>query len=221
METIIVSNPLEVEARLRHFGWSRENFEEVIQRMSGAKKDCTAHHPIGAGGYYAWSEGTARIRDVGVTIKGWEPNNDDHIPTIYNADLKIKIAVCNTDDGTGFLNRQPQNWNKKGASFDRAVGLNQAGLGNLLEESLEASMKVIAMPGTLGGIQLWYLCVYSDSDFIRAELSFPLECEAGFFKSFRERIILIGGDEDEGIRRRGEIPGDGADFDIVVKRKEG
>jgi hypothetical protein len=219
METIIVSNPLDVENRLRPFGWTRENFDEVIQRMKGAKRDCTAHHPLGAGGYYAWSEGTARLRDVGVTISGWEANNDDHIPTIYSPDRKIKIAVCNTDDATGVANRQPQNWNKKGASFDRAIGLNQAELGNLLTESLEASMKVIAMPGTLGGTQLWYLCVYSDSE-TRAELSFPYECENGFFKTFRERIILIGADGDGGISRRREVPEGGPEFEIVVTRKQ-
>jgi hypothetical protein len=220
METIVVSTPLDVDNRLRAFGWTRENFDEVIQRMVGAKRDCTAHHPLGAGGYYAWSEGTARLRDVGVTISGWEANNDDHIPTIYSPERKIKIAVCNTDGGTGFLNHQPQNWNKKGASFDRAVGLNHEGLGNLLAESLEASMKVIAMPGTMGGIQLWYLCVYSESDAVRAELSFPYECESGFFKTFRERIILTGVERDGGILRRREIPEGVPDFEIVVTRKQ-
>lgn len=50
-------------------------FNEVVERMVGAKRDCTAHHPLGAGGYYAWSEGTARLRDVGVTLDGWEANH--------------------------------------------------------------------------------------------------------------------------------------------------
>ena len=39
----------------------------------------------------------------------------------------------------------------------------------------------------------WYLCVYCEGDIVRAELSCPSECEAGFFKTFRERIILLGG----------------------------
>jgi hypothetical protein len=221
METLVINNPIDVDNRLRSFGWTRENLNEVIQRMAGAKRDCTAHHPVGSGGYYAWAEGTARLRDVGVTLEGWEVNNDDHIPTIYSPDRRLKIAVCNTDDGTGFASRQPQNWNKKGASFDRAVIGNQEGLGSLLAESLEASMKVIAMPGTMGGTQLWYLCVYSESDLTRAELSFPYECESGFFKTFRERIILLGGDDGGGIKRRSEIPEGGSDFEIVVTRKQG
>jgi hypothetical protein len=222
MDTIVISKPLDVDNRLRAFGWTRENFNEVIKRMAGARNDCTVHHPLGAGGYHAWSEGTARLRDVGVTLHGWESNNDDHIPTIYSPERKTKIAVCNTNDGTGFLNRQPENWNKKGASFDRAVGLNQEGLGNILSEALDA-MKVIAMPGAgaMSGTQLWYLCVYSESEDTRAELSLPYECEAGFFKTFRERIILIGGAEDGGIRRRSDIPGEGPDFEIVVTRKQG
>jgi hypothetical protein len=222
MDTIIVKNPVEVNNRLSSsFGWTRENFNEVIERMIGAKRDCTNHHPVGSPGYYAWSEGTARLRDVGVTIPGWEANNDDHIPTIYSPQRKIKIAVCNTDDATGFENRLPQNWNKKGASFDRAVGNNLDGLGSLLTESLEASMKVIAMPGTMSGTQLWYLCVYSESDAVRAELSLPLECEGGYFKAFRERIILISGRGDGGLRRTSQLPDGQPDFEIVITRKQG
>jgi hypothetical protein len=222
METIIVSDPLAVDRRLTSFfGWTRVNFNEVIERMKGAKRDCTSHHPLGAAGYYAWAEGTARLRDVGVRIHGWEANNDDHIPTIYNPERKIKIAVCNTDEATGFANRLPQNWNKKGASFDRAVGNNLEGLGSLLDESLEASMKVIAMPGTLTGTQLWYLCVYSESELVRAELSLPLECESGFFKAFRERIILTGAEDGRGLRRTRQTSDGQPDFEIVVSRKQG
>jgi hypothetical protein len=73
----------------------------------------------------------------------------------------------------------------------------------------------------MGGTQLWYLCVYSESEATRAELSFPYECEAGFFKTFRERIILSGGDEDGGVKRRTESPSEGPEFEIVVTRKQG
>ena len=216
MNAILFKNSIEVVNRLDSLGWKRESLEEVVDRMVTARNSCTANHPLGSAGWMAWSEGTCRLRDIGQAMPGWENNNDDHIASIYNSALGIKIAVCNTDDGTGLEDRQPQNRNKKGAAMDRAVGVNQGVFSGLLEEA----NNVIQMPGPSNGIVYWYLCVYCEGDIIRAELSCPSECEAGFFKTFRERILLLGGDDDGGVRKRRESPDGDSDFEINVTRKQ-
>ena len=219
MKSILIQNPIEVVNRLDALGWKREGLTEVIERMVTARNSCTPNHPLGSAGWMAWAEGTCRLRDIGCSLPGWEKNDDDHIPSIYHEERKIKIAACNTDDGTGLENRQPQNRNKKGAAMDRAVFINQL----KFEDILEGAANVIQLSDQLGGVVYWYLCVFCEGDVVRAELSCPSVCEGGFFTAFRERIILIGegGDDDRGIRVRRSGPDGDSDFEISVTRKEG
>ena len=132
-------------------------------------------------------------------------------------DSTIKIAVCNTDDGTGIESRQPQNRSKKGAATDRAISTNQFAFNGILAEA----DNVVQLAPNSDGVVYWYLCVYSEGEVVRAELSCPTECEGGFFKAFRERICLIGDDDDgSGVRVKSESPDDGdAGFEINVTRK--
>jgi hypothetical protein len=218
MDPIILKTRIEVANALAGIGLNREHLNEVIERMVTARNSCTANHPLGSAGYMAWAEGTCRLREIGSLTPGWERNNDDYIPSIYNVERKHKVAICNTDDGTGLEKRLPQNRNKKGAGMDRVVGANQ----EVFSELLEAAVNVIPISQDSRGIVFWYLCVYSEGDEVRAELSCPLECVGGFFKSFSKRIILIGGDDDDGsgVQRRLE-PTDGVPgFDIIVTRKQ-
>jgi hypothetical protein len=149
---------------------------------------------------------------------GWERDDDGQISSIYDRKRGVKIAVCNTDDGTGITDRQPQNRSKKGAATDRAVSTNQTVFGSLLAESVNVIQ--LSSEGS-NGVVYWYLCVYCEGDVVRAELSCPSECEGGFFKTFRERIFLIGGDDDSsGVRVRRDVPDSDAGFEISVIRKQ-
>lgn len=156
------------------------------------------------------------MREVG-SLMGWERNDDDHISSIYDPERGIKLAVVNTDDATGIENRTPQNRSKKGAATDRAVSNNQGVFGDILEQA----NNVIQLQKP-GGVVYWYLCVYCEGDIVRAELSCPLACEAGYFKEFHERILLTGDTGGEtGPRALKDIPSDtGPHFEIKVTRKQ-
>jgi hypothetical protein len=209
-----ITNPVAVVNRLEQLGLKQELLQEVIDRMILARRSVTDNHPPGSGGWMSWSEGTARLREM-FTPLGWDRNEDYRISSIHSG--SIRVAVCNTDDGTGTLGGQPQNRSKKGAGTDYVVAQNQGVLGTILEEAAN----VIQLPGTNGGVVYWYLCVYCEGDVVRAELSCPSECGNGFFTAFRERIILIGGDDDNGgVTKRSESPDGGDVFEITVTRKE-
>ncbi|MGD0060845.1 MAG: hypothetical protein ABSD58_15625 [Verrucomicrobiia bacterium] len=217
MKSNLLTNPIEVVNRLdATFGLTRENLLEVVEAMVAARNSCTENDPPSAPGWKAWCDGTRRLREIG-TQRGWERNEEDHISSIYDPARQIKIAVCNTDDGTGTENGQPQNRCKKGAATNRAVTNNQ----ELFNSILDNAVNVIQLSPDKGNVTYWYLCVYSEGDIVRAELSCPSECESGFFKTFRERINLIG-DKDNGggisVRRTG--PDGDADFEINVTRKQ-
>ena len=217
MNTEVIKSPVEVANALARLGFKREHFDEVIARMVTARNSCTENHPTGAGGYAAYSEGTCRLREVATLVGGWMRNNDNFIASIYNAELNVKIAVCNTDDATGIEDRLPQNRNKKGSGLDELVGDNQTVFQSILDAA-----NVIPISRDASGRTFWYLCVHCDGKVVRAELSCPSDCDGGFFKSFRKRIILIGADDNDGtgVRRRGDSPEGSPEFEIVVIRKQ-
>ena len=217
MKPLIFNSPIEVTNKLDSiFGLSRDNLMEVVERMVAARNSCTENDPPSAPGWKSWCDGTRRLREV-VRPLGWEKDEDGHISSVFDKARNIKIAVCNTDDGTGSKNSQPQNRSKKGAATDRAVSGNQLTFDSIFE----GTTNVIQMsPQGLGGLVYWYLCVYCEGEIVRAEISCPSFCENGFFKGFRERIFLIGDDDTgDGVRRR-TGPDDGSEFDIPVLRKK-
>jgi len=210
----ILTEPIAVTNRLSQLGVTREGLQEIIDRMVSARRNVTSNHPPGSAGWFAWAEGTCRSREIFLPL-GWERNEESRISSIHKG--QIRIAVCNTDEGTGVLKSQPMNRSKKGAGTEYVVSLNQG----VFADILEAASKVIQIPGAFDEkVVYWYLCVYCEGDDIRAELSCPLKCKRGFFVSFRERIILIGeSDDDGGVRKRGDSTESGPDFEIVVTRK--
>ena len=213
MNAILRRSPIEVVNRLHELGARREDLIEVAERMVSARNACTANHPPGSPGWMAWSEGTCRLRDIFLPL-GWIRDEDHRISSIWDK-KQIRMAVCNTDAGTGTELYQPQNRSKKGSGTDHAVSLNQGVLPGLLEGTLN----VVQLPRTPGGIVYWYLCVYSEGSILRAELSCPTDCQNGFFTAFSERILLIG-EGDSGAPVRRSLPSQNSGFQIDVTRKQ-
>jgi hypothetical protein len=207
-----IFHPLEVRNSLSKFGATQEQFLEIVDAMVGARRSATLNHPPGAGAWMSWSEGTCRMREIFGPL-GWDRNDDFHIPSITKEG--IRIAVCNTDEGTGLLLSQPQNRNRKGAGTDLAISVNQGVFASILEES-----KGTRASESSESFTSWFLCVYCEGDTVRAELSCPLVLEDGYFQSFRERIILIGGDDNNLVPRRSQNPDGDLDYEIVVTRKQ-
>jgi hypothetical protein len=214
MSTILRKNPIEVITRLDELGVKRGDLLEVVDRMVSARNGCTMNHPPGSPGWMSWAEGTCRLREIFLGL-GWERNEEFCVSSIWDK-KRTRIAVSNTDYGTGLEQNQPQNRSKKGSGTDHAVALNQVVFTDILEKALN----VIQWPLTSGGIVYWYLCVYAEGDIVRAELSCPSSYENGYFTAFHERILLIGGDGEGGVKVRRNVPDDGSEFEINVIRKK-
>ncbi len=218
MNAQIRIDPIEANNRLEQLGLTREQLLEVVDAMVGARNSCTENDPPGAPGWKAWCDGTRRLREIGARL-GWKRNDDGQISCTLDSKRGNKFAVCNTDEGTGRPDTQPQNRSKKGAATNWAILQNQGPLGNILEEALN----VIPLQATANGVSYWYLCVYCEGDEVRAELTCPSVCEKGFFSEFAERIFLTGGDGDGGgvrLRRDGPDDGGNLEFEINVTRKQ-
>lgn len=222
MPTRITKGPIDTPNRLEELGLKLEEALEVVGAMISAKAECTDNDPPGSRGWSSWRWGIRRLREVKLSQPGWEKDDTDQIASVINKKLGIRIAVSNTDDGTGIDadGRFPQNRSRKGGATDRAVHVNQLSFMDVLE----ASRKVVPLrgePPAPSAIITWYVCTYSEGEQFRAELSCPDGMEDGFFTGFIERIFLVDSDDSSGdtIRRRRDGGPDDSEFDIPVTRK--
>jgi hypothetical protein len=220
MNALPITNPIEVRNRLEELGVTKDQMMEVVAAAVGGRNNCTNFDPRSAPGWSSWREGNRRLREILVPL-GWEMDEAEGIPSVIHRPTKTQITMCNTDAGTGLKDYHPQQTSKKGSATEEKVSKNQLALGGILDNSL--NQKVVRLsPKTIGFITCWYLCVYCEEDEVRAELSCPVECVDGYFRSFSERIFLIDDSGDGGgAKVRNQEPGGGdAGFEITVLRKQ-
>lgn len=216
----IWKTPIEVTNRLGELHLKRESLIEIVEAMVRAKAECTDNDPIGSQGWSAYRMGTRRLREVTLVEDGWEKDDTDQIASVLNRQLGIRVAVSNTDDGTGIDGeREPQNRSKKGAATDRAVQSNQLSFMDVLDRSLNV-IPLDRLRQKPRSILTYYVCVYSEGDEYRAELACPIGVEAGYFTGFVERIFLVGDDSEGGPAKRRRTGPDEPEFDIPVTRKK-
>jgi hypothetical protein len=213
---IYLANPIEVGNRLEVLGWTRGELLEVVSAMVSARHSCTDNDPSSAPGWMSWKEGTRRLREIG-RAKGLHKEEFDQIPCVFDIGRKLRFSVSNTDDGTAIETCIPQNRSKKGPGTESAVTGNQRSLFDGFDGFFEKVTPISRISPQPGIIVSWFLMVYCEGDEVRAELSCPISVEGGFFADFQERIVLVGPDDGDGIRRRS--PDDGPEFEIPVSRK--
>jgi hypothetical protein len=216
MQPALFSNPIDVTNRLADLGVTRELLLEVVDACVGARNSCTLNDPPGTPGWRSWQQGTRRLREL-CGLLGMDRDDSDQISCVWDKASNIRIAISNTDDGTGMLERLPMNRSKKGAATNRLVNENYGAFNSLMQQATNVVSMSTDNPS---GAVLWYLCVYAEGDIVRAELSCPTNCDGGYFADFSERIFIIGpDDQDEFAKRHQSGGGDGEDFDIQITRK--
>jgi hypothetical protein len=217
VRALIRIRPIEVDNRLEELGWSREELLEVVDAMVAGRNGCTENDPSSAPGWMAWKEGCRRLREIG-RPKGMNKSEDGQIPWVIDSARGVRFTVSNTDEGTGVEAYSPQNRSKKGPSTDRVVSGNQRSLFD--DTELEEKVVPLSVAGGQPGILVsWYLCVFSEGDEVRAEISCPVGIENGYFTGFMERLVLVGPDGDDLVRTRYEKLDQESDFYIPVSRK--
>ena len=220
MNPAIFTHPAEVYNRIAMLGLSQEHLVSIAVRMAQARTDCTANNPPSAPGFYAWSEGTRRARELFIPL-GWEACEYGQLSSIYNRKTGVRMIVINADAGAGLEDSQPQNRTYKRSATDRAVVENRENF--LFDINLASNPQ--QPPCRINGAFNWYLFVFSYrdevGDILRAELSLPSSITRGFFTSFHERIMVISDEGfDEGSLIVPEDPEGDPEFEIHVTRKE-
>lgn len=207
MPAVVRVEELDVNARLRQLGLTREGLIGVLRACVYGFGDCTDNDPPSAKGYETWRYGTRSFREV--LLPGdsdWQ--KDDALPSIRNAKRHIRIIVLNTDDQTGNPNHKARPLNRlpRGSFHERAIkGEWLPGLPIPFADDPKDDV--------------WYFCVYINGDTVQAELSSPDRIDGGFVAEWRERIILMKpGDwrDTLGIDPEGDT-GPDIEFDVSLK----
>lgn len=204
----------DVDRRLQELGLERESLLEVVRASVAACGGCTDNDPPTARGWESWRWGVRRFREV-LCPKGWDKDDTGGFSTVVNHEKRIRLAIINTDDGTGLLDRIPQNRSRKGPTSEQAATINQQLLPGIDWPRIVAGKSVIMTRE----YSTWHLCVYIEGDRVRAELSLLNEFESGYFTDCHERIILLKDGDWETLDFGDNSDGFSPEFDIEVRRK--
>lgn len=194
---------------------SREQLLEVMRACVSVAGNVTENDPPGSHGWETYRFGVRILRQE-LRRDGWERDNTDGLATIINTQLKMRIAVVNTDDSTGVPDPEvfPQNRNKKGPTAERAAEANQSLLPGL-HWPLAAKPRGEVVP--IDGLATWYFCIYVNGDDVRAELSLLEKVESGWFVSWKERIVILKPGDWKNVELPSEDDDLGPELEIDVR----
>lgn len=218
MPTVIRKFPYDVNRRLHELGLNKELLLKVVDAVSAAHANCTENDPPSARCWDGWRMGTRRAREIFRPL-GWDKDDTHTYSVILNHRERVRLVVVNSTDGTGLETGSPLNSAKKGprsaesALVNRQLVLDLAGF----KEELERRLKL----AEAAKYTTWCLCVFVDSETVRAELSQPVGFSRGFVTRWEERILLKGDLGPSSIRILPADSDDGLspDFPITVQRK--
>lgn len=159
---------------------TEELLGEAVRRGENARNSTTSHHPRNAGGWYAYAEATAALRDLLVPLGGRAIHEDGYERCVC-ADGLDEIAVLGGDKFTGDPDRDPQpKFTKPRVVAQGVVERSQLEMFKRDEEERRRAHR-----------HLWFLLVRREKDYARVELSRPgAITDSGRVNAWEERIIL-------------------------------
>lgn len=215
MISIVYEEPYERDKRLRELGLSRDALIKVVEACVIGRGETTDNDPKSAGGYFAYSFGTRRMRELHRGKDGWEKGQVDGIETIDHHGRKIRVGVVNTDAGTAMRLQSPRNRTCKGPASEKVTDLN-----NQMEMMFVDHLgRPLGSTESVSDYTMWYLCVFDSGSTVRAELSLPVIFRSGYFVKFAERIFIVGPDEWDEIEHVDPREDAEPDFEIEIRRK--
>lgn len=191
--TKIVSDPLDVDARLADFRVDREAVRHIARAALGARNDSVPFDPKTAKGLLAYIYGVRAMRDVFVAGAAYELVSRQNIESVYDRP-RLKI-MFQTVDVACVKACAPKAISEIGTAKQAVI---ENGQRSLFPEIEEEEQRRIAALTDYERAEAWYLCVAFGEDGITCELSRPHSVVDKQFAGFVERIFIITGDDPEG-----------------------
>lgn len=185
----------------------KEILLDILDRTVGERSNVTESDPSGTGGSETRRWCVRFLRDEpALKALGWIPCAHAQIHGIRNDELKIKLAVINTDVRTGMPYQVPSNVAEKGSVSERWIERNAMARQPPMFDEAE-------MGDPISKYDLWLYCIHTGQKYVSAEISRPDGMAGGFICSFSQRIIICRPGEREGLRRKSAVPEEFAEID--------
>lgn len=195
---VVINEGPQVHEELRRLGLTPEIVRTVARQAAAAKAEALEIDPSSTPGTLAYIHGVRGIRLALLTVDGWRLSRAGNVESTVNDELGIQICFQNVD--TACTDRQPQAISGKGAGSRKLILDGQT---ELFDREAPQAMDAVGSTPTV-----WVLCVSTDGQKLRAEVSCPEAFEGNQFEGFSKRIWVV--DEDLApAPDQIDLPGDG------------
>ena len=186
---------------------------DCVRYAEREKSFVTANDAVGFGSMVVYDKAGRALREKYLG-NGWVKDDADNQCAIKNPRTMVRVVPCNFDEFAGNRLVRPTNKSPKGEISRKRTMCNMTAW---LPHVPRAASVLDA------GFQAWVLGIFTDGDRpTTAELSLPIAFSGHYFTDFGKRIMLLTGDDNEGIGRKlGDDPDNDAVeiVDIAVRRK--
>lgn len=199
----VVTAPWQVDQALRTLGITREIVEAVAHAAAGAKADTLSVDPMGAPGTLAYIHGVRAIRLM-LLPEGWRVARDGNVEATVNHTLGVQLLFQNVDRACG--DEDPQAISGKGPASRDLIRHGTMGLFESYAPRLQSGQRPT----------VWMICVSSDENGVRVEVSCPSAFEGDQFDGFVHRIFVLDESTKSGPTPRNDSKDDDDDLDLDI-----
>lgn len=208
-QSIIVDDKISVEQDLAAIGLSIELIRKVALAAAAGRAESLRVDPVSAPGQLAYIYGVRELR-LGLEREGWRINRDGNVEATVNDDLGVQLFFQNVDIACS--KRNPQAISKKGKASRDLVAAGQTDMFTELSDEIGENVH-----GTVPAV--WIVCVSSNNQSVRAEVSRPKRFEGAQFEDFHRRIFVLDESFEPGFEPSIDDSDSFDDFDVNISRK--
>ncbi len=208
----VFSEPLDVERELATLGLTVDFVKKVASQSRSAKMETLPIDPCNSPGTQAYMYGVRAIRRALLRKKGWRISRMGNVEATVNDKLGIQILFQNVDLACS-LTHEPESVSGKGGGARQMI--RSGNQGELFSNNQPKHL------GKIGCIpKVWLVCVSSNENTLKAEVSAPKDFEGEQFDGFSRRIFVIDESFEPKIHSTGEnSPTGDSDIEVLVRKK--
>lgn len=180
---VVINEGFEVRQELHRLGLTTEIVRTIARKAAAAKAEALEIDPSSSPGTLAYIFGVRAVRTALIPL-GWRMSRAGNVESTVNDELGIQICFQNVD--TACTERHPEAISGKGAGSRKLI---QDGQAELFDREAPDAVDAFGSTPTV-----WVVCVSTDGNKLRAEMSCPIAFEGNQFEGFSERIWVV--DED-------------------------
>ena len=177
---------------LNQRGISVEAVRTALEQGEVDASTATSYDPVTAAGLKRWMTTVGTLREKLAKTSEWEIADPQNRPIAIHKDSGRTIAVVGGNSKIGIEDGKPNVARKKGAATEHFY---KSGVGVQLVLTITTSSPSKDSPqeddtSPQSASENWVLLYYRDKAELRAEISWPLDCQNGYFTGFHVRILL-------------------------------